>query len=403
MLNTCIEAVDLLLDAIYSTGERHQLLSEFGIHEPNSPIWSNTIGTSIYIRNEKTYLKAVFYIKQNGVPYLSELPISKLKSQVTQFLIENFWYIRDGEFSRNPNLSYKLQIPCNAKLQLAKALLTSPLFKATQKIFLYPFNSIHTESNLRLQNFFIVNSSNLSLEDLNISSSYSQQFNFNYYPSLIDNQINQKRISTWIGIYAPTEEISQRILYALLGVISLFEDSEKRYCFNGEPKDSGCSYFPDDYQYTCKETVDLLPSLYFKLKIGNELSIHLNNISNFMSSINNESERYILALTNFYKSWFEQEAGQYRTLCTCIESLIEDTRTKSSQKFKNLCLQYSNKFDSNQLSHLLNIRGSIVHGKAPHLSDSSYYDSYLETYLSEPLTDLLNIVEIVLKSHIFRQ
>ncbi|WP_443023721.1 hypothetical protein, partial [Shigella flexneri] len=138
--------------------------------------------------------------------------------------------------------------------------------------------------------FFIVNSSNLSLEDLNISSSYSQQFNFNYYPSLIDNQINQKRISTWIGIYAPTEEISQRILYALLGVISLFEDSEKRYCFNGEPKDSGCSYFPDDYQYTCKETVDLLPSLYFKLKIGNELSIHLNNISNFMSSINNESE-----------------------------------------------------------------------------------------------------------------
>lgn len=77
--------------------------------------------------------------------------------------------------------------------------------------------------------------------------------------------------------------------------------------------------------------------------------------------------------------------------------MIEDTRTKSSQKFKNLCLQYSNKFDSNQLSHLLNIRGSIVHGKAPHLSDSSYYDSYLETYLSEPLTDLLNIVEIVLK------
>lgn len=401
MLDTCIKAVDLILDAIYSTGEKHQLLSEFGIREPDSPIWSSTLGTSIYVRNEKTYSKAIFYIRQNGVPYLSELPVSELKRQVTQFLTENFWYIKDGEFSRNPNLSYNLQIPFNAKLQLARALMISPLFQTTHIIFLYPFNSISTENNLRLESFFIVNSSNLSSKDLNISNDDFKQFNFNYYPSIIDNQINQKRISTWIGIHAPTEKISQRMLYALLGAISLFEDSKKRYCFNGEPKDSGCAYFPNDYQYTYKETADLLPSLYFKLKIGNDLSTHLKDISNFMSSMSKESERSILALTNFYKSWFEDEAGQYRTLCTCIESLIEDTSTKSSQKFKNLCLQYSNKFDNNQIRHLLNIRGSIVHGKAPHLSDSSYYDSYFETYLSEPLADLLNIVEIVLKGHIF--
>jgi hypothetical protein len=247
MLNTGIEAVDLLLDAIYSTGEKHQLLSEFGIRKPNSPIWSSTIGTSIYIRNEKDYLKALVYLKQNGSPHLKQLPISGCKSEVTKFLTENFWYIRDGEFSRNPNFSYKHQISYDAKVQLAHALLSSPLFKTTQAIFLYPFNSIHTESNLRLQNFFIVNSSHLSFEDLNISSSCSQKFNFNYYPSLIDDQIKQRRISTWIGIYGPTEEISQRTLYALLGAIALFEDSEKRYCFNGEPRDSGCSYFLNVY------------------------------------------------------------------------------------------------------------------------------------------------------------
>lgn len=403
MLNTCIEAIDLLLDAIYSTGERHQLLAEFGIREPNSPIWSSTIGTSIYVRNEKTYLKAVFYIKKNGVPYLSEIPISKLKSKVTQFLIENFWYIRDGEFSRNPNLSYKLQIPCDPKLQLAKALLISPLFNVTQTTFLYPFNSIHTEKSLQFKNFFILNSSDLSLKDLNISSKYSHQFNFNYYPSLIDNKFNQRKISTWIGIHAPIEEISQRMLYAFLGTISLFEDSEKRYCFNCEPKDSGCSYFSDDKQYTYKQTVDLLPSLYFKLKVEDKLLKYLENLSFFLNSNEKEPNRNIAALTHFYKSWFEQGAEQYRTLCSCIDSLIEDTKYNSSKKFKDLCQIYTNKFNEQQLTHLLWIRGDIVHGKAPHLSNSPYYETYLETYLSEPLRDLLEIVEIVLKSHIFKE
>ncbi len=196
MMNICIEAVDLILDAIYSIGERDELLSQFTICEPNSPIWSHGIGTEIYIRNQQDYLKALVFIKQNGASYLRKLPTSEVRNKVTNFLTENFWFIREGEFSRNPNISYKIQIPVEAKLNLANALLNSSLFKEELNTFLYPFNSIYLENDLMFDNFFIINSQNLSLQHMNIDVRYSSEFDFLYYPSIRNENHNRKRIST---------------------------------------------------------------------------------------------------------------------------------------------------------------------------------------------------------------
>ncbi|WP_151766965.1 hypothetical protein [Acinetobacter oleivorans] len=402
MMNICIEAVDLILDAIYSIGERDELLSQFTIREPNSLIWSHGIGTEIYIRNQQDYLKALVFIKQNGASYLRKLPTSEVRNKVTNFLTENFWFIREGEFSRNPNISYKIQIPVEAKLNLANALLNSSLFKEELNTFLYPFNSIHLENDLMFDNFFIINSQNLSLHHMNIDVRYSNEFDFLYYPSIRNENHNRKRISTWIGIKAPTEEISRRTLYSVLGTISLFEESKKRYCFNSRCEDSGCSYFSNQSSYTYRQTQNLTPSLYFKLKVKKELAIQLEHLSSLLKSNDKTSQRSISALTSFYKSWFEKDAEQYRTFCSCIEALIEDTRSKSSQKFRDLSKSYITKFSETQLKDLLKIRGNIVHGKAPHLYDSENYDFYVERYLSEPRSDLLEIVEKVLKKHIFQ-
>ncbi|MFI8035680.1 hypothetical protein ACH8I4_17625, partial [Acinetobacter sp. ABJ_C3_5] len=96
--------------------ERDELLAQFTIREPNAPIWSHEIGTEIYIRNQQDYLKALIFIKQNGASYLRKLPTFEVRNKVTNFLTKNFWFIREGEFSRNPNISYKMQIPVEAKL-----------------------------------------------------------------------------------------------------------------------------------------------------------------------------------------------------------------------------------------------------------------------------------------------
>lgn len=398
MINKCIEAVDLILDSIYSTGEKNQSI-EFLITNPKESISFGNIGTTIYVRSEEDYLKALIFIKKNGLPYLSDLSLLNLRKTVTKLLTKNFWFIRHGEFSRIENISYKNQINSENKLELAKSLLNSELFQENFITYFYPTRSITSDITLRFDNFFIIPSNELSYKDINLDKSDINQFNFEYFPCLKNN--HKIHVNTWIGIKASTEDNSRKILSVILGTIALFQSTSKRYLFNSLESDSGCNFITHDKFYNTMETVDLVPSLYFKIIIDKDLSPYFLKISETLTNKNIYDNLKFYSLNNFYKSWFQTEAEQFRTLCTCIESLIEDTSTKSSAKFKSLITKYCSEYSQDRLADLLKIRGSIVHGKSPNLCDSQAYNNYIEEYLSEPLNDLIKIVDIVLKAHIF--
>lgn len=401
MLNKCIEAVDLILDSIYSNGSNDQLLSDFFIKDPNDPTSLGLIGTTIYLRDIQDYLKAVIFIKRFGARYLSELSLAETRSKVTNFLTDNFWYIRHGELTRNPDISYKHQIAIAHKEELAKALLNSTLFSVVFTTYFYPFQFIYTQLNFRSEIFFILNSKNISKNDVDLLNEYSDLFNFSYYPSLIKDNYGARKVETWIGVKAPTQENSRKKLSTILGALALFEDSQKRYCFIATEADNGCSFFSEDCSYSISSTSDLIPSLYFKINITDDSFKKLEILSKILTSDDKESLLNCYALTNYYNSWFENDGDRYRSLCTALESLILDTKTQSSLKFKNLSKQYTSRFSEEQLKDLLKIRGSIVHGKSPHLSSSDDYNNYLVKYLSEPLNDLIEITDSVLRSHIF--
>lgn len=284
MINRCIQAVDLILDSIYSTGEKNQLLAEFGITDPRESLSFGNIGTTIYVRSEEDYLKALIFIKKNGLPYLSDLSLLNLRKTVTKFLTKNFRFIRDGEFSRIENISYKNQISSKNKFDLANSLLNSELFRENLTTYFYPIRSITSNITLRFDNFFIIPSDQLSYKDINLDESDVNHFNFEYFPCI--KNYHKIHINTWIGIESSTEENSRKILSVILGTVALFQCISKRYLFNSLESDSGCNFITHDKLYNTVETVDLIPSLYFKIILNKDLEPHLLKVSEIISNKN---------------------------------------------------------------------------------------------------------------------
>lgn len=399
-IEICLEAVDLILDSIYSTGEQQQLLANFTIKNPEEKIsfLYSGIGTTIYIRDDKSYLKAIVYIKKNGLSYLDELSIFEVRKLVTNFVIRNFWYIKDGELSRNHSISYRDQISDLPKINFAKALLKSDLFSVSNIIYLYPFNSIISKVKLKGSNFFILDAKDISLSDTSFEN-LKANIDFSKYPCLIDERRNSRLIRTWIGIKAPNEKTAAKILSSILGTLALFESSKKRYIFSGITPDTGCCYFSEN-SYTFRETEPNLPSLYYNLQVEHHLLGILNELDEVILNKIQGSKK-ISSLINFYKSWFEKDGERYRTLFSSVDSLLE-TKSNHSRVFTDFVINHTNnQFDNDRIRLLLSIRGDVVHGKSPNLYECRDYELYVEKYLSDPLHDIQDIVEICLKNFIF--
>ena len=139
-----IEVLDRILRSIHPSGDR--LLCSFMFGKPGAPVWDRRMGTEIFV-NRKNYIRALLYLRQNGAPYLRDISISALWSMVTNFLIENFWYIGNNMFIQQGDRSYAEQVSKTNMNALANALAKSVMFEPGYELTLYPLLPIRVTTH----------------------------------------------------------------------------------------------------------------------------------------------------------------------------------------------------------------------------------------------------------------
>lgn len=394
-----IQAVEHLLSAIYASGDT--LLSSFIINKPDAPAWDrfSGIGTEIFV-HEGDYTKALIFIRQNGASYLRSMSLGDLRSLATKFLTENFWHIKDGEFSRRHDCSYAVQIDQPRKTLLAGALAESTLFNPLDELTLYPLLAVRVEEGFECARFFIVPADGLSSSHMP-AGVRSDDLDPTHFPPMASWDGNKRRTVSWLGVRSPLLQVSKKAATAVLGAVALTPLPGQRYLFSGRQIFGGrCTIARGKLTMSGGEQAHT-PPMMNDIVLTTADHGWLNRLATLVDAPDDQSRRQMKALEYFYRAWFLNPSERFPWLCMALDSLVGaiGNHTQKAVAFVKHALNHS--IDENRLKMLFKVRGAVIHGAAPNVFESTYYEAYYVEYGADPIRDVELIVSKCLRASIF--
>ena len=391
------EAVDRLLTSIYPSGER--LLSSFLFGKPEAPHWQRNLGAEIYVQ-PKEYIRALLFLRQNGAHYLRAISISELWSMATNFLTDNFWYIKAGMFVPETGRPYAAYVSVEDKLALAKALEKSVIFQPRAELTLYPLFSVRVANNFENSKFFLINSSDLSTHHFP-DSLKTLSLAPEIFPPIVDWEGRKHITVSWLGIRSPLPLISKKIAAAILGAIALAPPPRHRYMFS-ERQVFGGRFTAGNSGYAVSggmspHTPPIMSDIILTKNDHNWLEI----LPDLLGSVEISSRRKLRALEYFYRAWFHDPRERFPVLCMSLDSLVGVTHAHTSAAIQYVKETISSTIDDDRLRLLMRVRGAVVHGAAPDVYESENYEAYYEAYETDPIYDLELVVAKCLREDVF--
>lgn len=319
---------------------------------------------------------------------------------VTTFITSNYWYVRDLAFTRNKTSSYADQTTAEEKQTLANALSNSRLFQPIADLTLYPLLTVTIASGFESDQFFLLNPVGLANAEISHLSLVADLDTTQFPPILSWSGIKCPTAS-WLGVYSPSPLISKKMSSAILGALALMQASNERYSFSMRKmsggyctiKDASFSIHPDKDPHT--------PPLMHNIAITERDHGWLTILAKLFESKETQSAQQIRALEYFYRAWFLQSHERFPILFMSLDSLVGATEkhTNSAIKFVQSHVGYA--IDDKRLQELLKIRGAVIHGVAPDVSESEHYAKYYTNYKSDPIRDLELVVAKCIRVVVF--
>lgn len=394
-----IEAVELILSAIYPGG--HQLLSSFTYGKPGEPRWKRRLGTEIFCETED-YLKAVLFIRQAGAPHLRSIAINELRPMITSFITENYWYVRGVGLSGNRVASYANQATIQEKYSLATALADSRLFQSVTDLTLYPLVTLNVEHEFQSEHFFFCSSQRLTNASFTGATIF-RHLDPTQFPPLKQWEQVKWPVTSWLGVRSPSQLMAKKMASRVLGAIALALDPYDRYSFSERKMQGGTCTISDDESWSISPSSDPhTPGLMRNVCLSKHDGSWLESLAELFSSSDYESIAKTRALEYFYRAWFLPPRERFSILCMSLEALVGNSKKQhTTAVIKFVKRSVAVDVDDARLRLLMRIRGAIVHGAAPNVSESAHYAAYYVAYNSDPIFDLELIVAKCLRTNIF--
>ncbi|WP_225007227.1 hypothetical protein [Novosphingobium percolationis] len=394
-----VEAVEQVLSAIYPSGD--MLLSSFIIREPGAPNWLRLSGirTEIFVRREE-YTRAVLFIRQNGASYLRGISVLDLRSLVTSFLTENFWYIRDGELGRRHDCSYAEQVDLPGKLALADALSKSALFKPVNALTLCPLIPIRVELKFECPRFFLASTTDLSTDQLP-AGVQTKDLDPPCFPPIARWEGIKKPTGSWLGVRSPLLQVSTKIASAILGAVALTSIPRERYSHSQRKMFGGHCTFSGGNCIVSMGDAPHTPPLMNDIVLTTDDHTWLARLAELVDADDLHSRKRVRALEYFYRAWFLDPRERFSLLCMSLDSLVgvKERHTAAAVKFVRDTINTS--IPEDRLRLLMRVRGAVIHGAAPDVYDSQHYEQYYLNYETDPILDIELIVAKCLRADIF--
>jgi hypothetical protein len=397
MTDVAVETIELLLASMRNEVGDDGLRHAFFFGKPGAPHWNRGMGVEIFY-SESGLTLAALHLRRLGPPYLRSVPVGTVRSLLTNFVQENYWPIGEDTFlARHGSEPFSTLVSQKTKTALADALRASQIFQPQQHPFLFPLVPINVDANFTSPVFFLHGPSSLLTE---FASDAHQWITPSTFPPLTETSAPPEIPQSWLGVRAAVEAEAVKIKAAVLGAAALTLTERYRYMFSGRAmfggvcritNGSGGFHFGDPHT----------PALMEDIRVRDCDRGWLQILATKLVSIDPVDRRQIRALEYFYRAWPLPSHERYPLHCIALDALFGEKNRSTPLIKEGAKSAIGPHLDTDRVGKLLEIRGAVIHGRAPDVFDAAEYAEYFESYETDPIWDVAALTAAVLRQVVF--
>ncbi|MEZ0219111.1 MAG: hypothetical protein ACAH22_02325 [Tardiphaga sp.] len=389
-----VEAIELLLSSMYCKAGEDGLRSSFMWGRPG-PHSHKGFGTTVFYRR-KLFIRAVLHVRRNGPVHLRHFAIDVISSKLSGFISDNYWCLSEDTFFKQFDRSYAEYVSPEVKFKLANLLEASELFSPNRSLSLFPLVPVRVESDFMSESFFLVRPESLGAH---LPIDWLEWFAPEHFPPLKRWEGKQETPSSWLGVRSPAIQSSVKMKAAALGAVALTPRPRYRHLFSYRHVYGGWCELSDTISTSFGDPHT--PPMAEDIVITSDDHPWLFLLHAKLSSTQKDTRRQIRALEYFYKAWPLEPGDRFPLLCMTLDAIFGDENHATESFIEGIKATIGSHVDDKRLRLLTRLRGSVVHGGAPDVYDSSKYAKYFETYGQDPVYDLELVAAQCLRTVIF--
>ncbi|MDA9419311.1 hypothetical protein XI04_03865 [Bradyrhizobium sp. CCBAU 11430] len=392
-----LQAIELLLSAMYRTRGDDGLENRFLVGPPGTPLWQKRISTFVFFRR-RLLVRAALYVRKVGPPYLRSTAMNDIQSQLRSFAIAHYGLFASETFLRRFEESYNERIGQDVKIRLADLLAASELFNPKSCLALYPLVPVVVETDFRSSPFFLLQPGSVSEIDTDIKV---PAFSPEVFPPVANWDARTEKASSWLGIRSPIIQASNKIKAAVLGALALTPHPRCRHQFSMRSMFGGLCSFDAMGRINLTFGEAHTPAMAEDIVIRQADHDWLAMLALKLGQTDDPTRRQIRALEYYYRAWPLDPHERFPWLFMTLDAIFGDSGRATQAIIDAVKPDGGAGFEYKRLRLLLRLRASVIHGGAPDVYDSDKYHEYYEQYGDDPLDDLEVITAKCLRAHIF--
>ncbi|TIP10601.1 MAG: hypothetical protein E5X73_21315 [Mesorhizobium sp.] len=373
-------------------------MSAFIVKRPGMHTSLGGISVTIYFRRS-LLLEAASLLRRDGPAFFRHLSLSTAESELRDFVQDHFWRIGQSMILKRTDRSLLDHVTAEDVDYLAIQLAQSPLFAPTSIPTLYPIVPIAVEEAFEGQTFCVVSPDAL-VEGAALPEAWREAVVSHQFPPFADWDGRKESPTSWLLVRVPHMGTGRKLSAAILGSLALTVSAPYRYQFTGRKVFGGSCQLKVG-TYSLRFHNSLTPALSENIILKRADRDWLSVLDGKISSNADADIRQIKALQYYYRAWFLDEAERFPINCMALDSLLGADGAATESVMTGARTLLGEEVEWERLSLLMRLRGSVMHGGAPDVYESSKYSKYYAKYGTDPITDMDAVVTECLRRSIF--
>lgn len=387
-----------ILASVYQNVGSDGMMNSFIIQRPGRIRTHSGFVATIYFRRS-VLIQAVTLLRSNGPAYLRHLSPSILETEIRTLTQDHFWVVGESMILQRGENSL-LERATEAQVQyFADILANSHLFRPNNKISLFPLIPINVDIIFEGKNFCLTSPDTIA-ECQFLKDSSRIDFVATQFPPFANWKGKKKIPAAWLLLNVPHSGTGKKLSAAVLGSLALTIPEPYRYQFT-EREMFGGSCQLDGQGYSFKFHNALTPALSQDILLGSKDHEWLHILDQKLSSSQNNDVRQIKALQYYYRAWFLSSSERFPIKCMALDSILGADGAATDSLIRGVRTLLGDGVEWERLSLLMRLRGSVMHGGAPDVYESSKYAKYYSKYGEDPISDMDVVVTECLRRSIF--
>jgi len=392
------EIVSKALASVYQTVGDDGMRASFLLNARGGNPHFGGISVSIFFRRS-LLVEAAVILRRDGPSFYRHLSLATVQSDLRNFVVDHFNLVGDSMILRQAHGSLLENAPQDKIDALCEALAQSSLFAPKMIPAIFPILPMKIEDDFEGDVFCVVSPEGLSKGTV-LPEKFRPILVPTQFPPFADRTLKTQVPNSWLVIRVPHAGTGDKFRSAILGAVALCIRDPYRYQFTGREMFGGKCELTES-GYTMKFSDPATPALGQEVVLGKADQPWLRLLDKKLGSNADPDVRQIKALQYYYRAWFLDDAERFPITCMALDSLLGDQGAATESVIKGVRDLLGEQLEWERLSLLMKLRGSVIHGGAPDVFESSKYAKYYSRYGDDPISDMDIVVTECLRRKIF--